>query len=613
MSARSSAAQGAQHGVVLGAPLGAGGAAEAGSVDEADRAVGRLDDGVDGVAGGPRHVVDHRALLAEQLVEEGRLAHVGPPDDGHPWRATGPGAGRRRRRLLLLLGRQGRRQEVDHGVEEVAGAPPVQGADREGIAHPEGDELPGGRLPVGVVDLVHHQADRWAGPADDLGCGQVLVGHPGGHVDHQEHHVGLGQGPFGLLAHLGVERVASGQPAAGVHDGEGHADPLGRQHLAVAGDAGLLLDHGRPLAHDAVDQGRLADVGPPGHDDHGQLPGLAAGPVLGPPRVDAHAAQADRNERAVEGGPQRAAVGGHHFDGPGQVGQGQAVEEPALVQAGVGKQVPGSVGPAARARARSSPVSRPATPMLPAEEVVGDLADGDVAAGVVGQQGPQDAGAVGPGQHGHRPGVDPRPRDRGPGQARRPVALSRRGVDRGEEAVAHPAGPDFVGLGEGVDEGPGHADAVLVLGEPVVGPGGGERAVGQQVVLVGGIDQPAARASSCRSLCHSATVSTTKAASSVVWARISASLENWLMPSGHDPDRGQLRVLVEHAGQRVLERHAVVDARADDDLAVHLDAPVEQHAAASAGWSPPWGCAACAPAARGRCCGSRRTGGRGVR
>ena len=38
----------------------------------------------------------------------------------------------------------------------------------------------------------------------------------------------------------------------------------------------------------------------------------------------------------------------------------------------------------------------------------------------------------------------------------------------------------------------------------------------------------------------------------------------------------QPRVAVQDAGQRVLERRAVVDAGAHDDLAVHLDAAVEE-------------------------------------
>ena len=77
--------------------------------------------------------------------------------------------------------------------------------------------------------------------------------------------------------------------------------------------------------------------------------------------------------------------------------------------------------------------------------------------------------------------------------------------------------------------------------------------------------------------CHSSTVSRTRTASSRVWGRISGSLEYRLTPEGHGPDAGQRRVEVQDAGQGVLERGAVVDPGADDDLTVHLDAPVEQH------------------------------------
>ena len=44
----------------------------------------------------------------------------------------------------------------------------------------------------------------------------------------------------------------------------------------------------------------------------------------------------------------------------------------------------------------------------------------------------------------------------------------------------------------------------------------------------------------------------------------------------HDAERREPREPVEHAEQRVVEHGAVVDARAHDDLAVHLDAGVEQ-------------------------------------
>ena len=54
--------------------------------------------------------------------------------------------------------------------------------------------------------------------------------------------------------------------------------PLRRVGDAVAGHAGDVLDHGRPAPQDAVDQGRLADVGPSDDGQDGQS-GLRAGAV----------------------------------------------------------------------------------------------------------------------------------------------------------------------------------------------------------------------------------------------------------------------------------------------------------------------------------------------
>jgi hypothetical protein len=71
-------------------------------------------------------------------------------------------------------------------------------------------------------------------------------------------------------------------------------------------------------------------------------------------------------------------------------------------------------------------------------------------------------------------------------------------------------------------------------------------------------------------------VSRTPSASSTVCGRISASLEIAAESERDRPHARQPGVAVEDAGQGVLQRGAVVDARADHDLAVDLDAPVEQ-------------------------------------
>ena len=171
---------------------------------------GGVDHRVDGVAGGAGHVVDDRPVLADQAIEERRLPDVGPPHQGHPGPTPASSA---RRAAPGRVGRLGRRRQAGPPpVQQVAGPPPVDGAHRPGVADPQRDELPGRRLAARVVHLVHDQQHRRPGPSDHPGRRQVLVGHPDRHVDHEEHQVGLGHGPLGLVAHLGLE-VAARRPA----------------------------------------------------------------------------------------------------------------------------------------------------------------------------------------------------------------------------------------------------------------------------------------------------------------------------------------------------------------------------------------------------------------
>ena len=114
---------------------------------------------------------------------------------------------------------------------------------------------------------------------------------------------------------------------------------------------GSLLDDRGPPTDDAVDQGGLAHVGAPGDDHQGPSRGCrSSGRVIGAaPRVDRRLADGAsgpvRSDRVpIEGPAEREPVGGHDLDRPGQVGQGQAVEEPPLGEAGVGQQVAVPVG-----------------------------------------------------------------------------------------------------------------------------------------------------------------------------------------------------------------------------------------------------------------------------
>ena len=150
----------------------------------------------------------------------------------------------------------------------------MQRADRHRLAQPERERVPDQALPAGVVDLVGDDEDWAARPAaDDLCYTSILVGDARDRVDHDQADVSVGDGLLALLADLAVERVATRAPAAGVDEPELAARPLGVDHLAVAGDAWPLLHDGCPLPQYAVDQRRLAHVGPTDDSDDGKLSG----------------------------------------------------------------------------------------------------------------------------------------------------------------------------------------------------------------------------------------------------------------------------------------------------------------------------------------------------
>ena len=114
-----------------------------------------------------------------------------------------------------------------------------------------------------------------------------------------------------------------------------------------------------------------------------------------------------------------------------------------------------------------------------------------------------------------------------------------------------------------------------MLGERVVGSERGERTAGEQVVLVGRVREPPAERVEEPRLpgldgVDDALGLRARVRAHVGLGRVVAHAER------HDADGREPREAVEDAEQRVVERVAVVDARAHDDLAVHLDAGVEQ-------------------------------------
>ena len=214
--------QGTHERVVLGGVVDPRATAHPGGVDEDDRAVLGVDERVDRVAGRAWQVVDDRAIVTDEAVEQRRLADVGPADDGDAW-----GVEPFRRRLEIDRHRHAvgrgviavgdvavRREAVDDDVEEIAGTAAVEGAHRIRLAQPEGHELPALVLPAIVVGLVGDEDHVVAAAPQPVGDRLVVVGDADRGVDDEQHDVGVADRRLDLSGHLGVERRSARCPAS---------------------------------------------------------------------------------------------------------------------------------------------------------------------------------------------------------------------------------------------------------------------------------------------------------------------------------------------------------------------------------------------------------------
>src|SRR5690606_12844600 len=114
----------------------------------------------------------------------------------------------------------------------------------------------------------HH---RLAGAPQQLGDVGVHRREARAPVGDQEDHLGLLHRELRLLPNLREHDVIiPGDEAAGVDDGEEPSCPVGVRVVAIAGDAGEILDQGLATPGDAVEQGALAHVGTAHDGDHRQ-------------------------------------------------------------------------------------------------------------------------------------------------------------------------------------------------------------------------------------------------------------------------------------------------------------------------------------------------------
>ena len=115
-------AEGTQYGVLLDTLLDTTRTTDPSSIDQGHWFAMDRNRGINGIAGSSRQTRDHRTLGAKQSVQQARLPHVRPPDDGDT-------------EVLLLLGTlvpSG--EDGDKAIEHVTGTDTVECAHRNGIA-----------------------------------------------------------------------------------------------------------------------------------------------------------------------------------------------------------------------------------------------------------------------------------------------------------------------------------------------------------------------------------------------------------------------------------------------------------------------------------------------
>ena len=132
-----------------------------------------------------------------------------------------------------------------------------------------------------ALALVGDQDDLVFALAQPAGEALVHRQDAGAGIDQEQHDVGAFDGALGEAAHARLQPgAARGFPARRVEQGEGEVAQLRRRLAHVAGHARRVVDDGAAAADQAVEQGRLADVGPTddGHPCWGDT--LRVPPVL---------------------------------------------------------------------------------------------------------------------------------------------------------------------------------------------------------------------------------------------------------------------------------------------------------------------------------------------
>jgi len=246
--------------------LDAAAPAHAGGIDQPHRPAAPLPVDTNGVARDARLRPREDPLLADQAVQQGRLADIRPADNRQQQRTFGrvlvlPWTFRRLGAFVLVLRRGG--DVADQGIMQVAQPLAVLGRERHWRAETEAMCL-GQALLAGAAFALVGDHDDLGSPATQPRCEALVERHDAGAgVDQEKHDIGAVDGALGEAAHARLERLATlGLPPRRIEQGEGEITELCRRFADVPRHAGRVVDDGAAAPDQPVEQRGLADIGP---------------------------------------------------------------------------------------------------------------------------------------------------------------------------------------------------------------------------------------------------------------------------------------------------------------------------------------------------------------
>ena len=211
------------------------------------------------VAGCARQIEHHHPILAEQAIDQGRLAHIRAADDGDL------NAGIGQLPALRLL----RRERVHNPTDQGFDAATVSRGNGYGFAQTECEKICYRAVAIQTFALVHHHGDRLS-RAPQFRCDLLVFARQSlASVEHKHHMTGFANRVFGLLQHQCGHTQRTTADAASVHNDVWTTAEAADAVLAVPSQTGLIGDQGITRTGQSIEQRGLAHIGPTDQRNHG--------------------------------------------------------------------------------------------------------------------------------------------------------------------------------------------------------------------------------------------------------------------------------------------------------------------------------------------------------